>query len=118
MSQAVNPTSPVRQDAAHPELAAVPDAPMWALYAGQWRRQLAARNVAPLTVTAYLASLRALQRWSLTVAEPPILTPEELGKTDVQAFFAWALTRTTRRGTKASPSAVARDYRQLKVFFK
>lgn len=95
-------------------LAAVADDATWITFARQWKRSLAARNVADSTIDAYQASLRRLVAWALAHG---FESPEDMTAEDLEDYFGWALSRTTRRGQKASPAAVAKDFRHSRVFF-
>lgn len=86
----------------------------WTEIRGSWLRNVAARDVAPLTVKTYGTSLDVFADWA---RERGISDPVDVTRTDLEAFQGWALNRTTRRGRKASASTVAKHHRNLRVFF-
>lgn len=85
----------------------------WSLLSGQWRRHLRARNHSPRTVEAYLTSLEKMRKW----AQGRGFDPQDLGRPEIESFFAKQFATPTRFGTPPSPSTVAIDFRHLRVFF-
>lgn len=103
---------PARQPAPH--LTPVADDVHWVTFGRQWTRSLRARNTADSTIRTYQASLKHLAEWAIPRG---FESPEDLTDADLEDYFGWALRRTTRYGRQAKPAAVAKDYRQLRVFF-
>lgn len=91
---------------------------LWEATARRWRRSLSAKNLTDTTIDSYLASVTRLALWSTEIADRAIADPADMTKPDLEDFYAWALTRTTRTGRKAKPGAVAKDFRCLRVFFR
>jgi site-specific recombinase XerD len=94
---------------------AVAPALAWTLTRDEWLRNVRARNLSPLTVAGYAASLDQLATWATARG---IDDPADVTATDLEAFQTWGLTRTTRRGKTASASSVVQAHRNLRVFFR
>jgi site-specific recombinase XerD len=108
-------------------LAAVPaavDVTVWEDERERFARSSRAAGRAETTITVYDYSVLTLQRWAVDVdpdgtrTGPPVTDPCEISTDDLTRFFEWRLTRTTRTGNPASAAAVAKDFRQLRVFYK
>lgn len=100
-------------------LSPVGDTSVWDSMHRSWIRNLKARNRAASTIKAYTQTYRRLVVWAI---DPElgggILDPEDMTKDNLEEFFAYELNDyTTWRGTPMKPSAVALDFRQLRVFF-
>lgn len=96
-----------------------PDAPLLEL-AEDWQRSLRAAGKAKTTVDLYMRHVRYLTVWLDERGGP--LDPAEIGKADLETYFAELAERRTRRngveGERVKPAYVAAQYRSLQQFWK
>lgn len=87
----------------------------WRLLAEAWDRSLRADNKAESTRKTYRQSLSRFAKWASAPAVN--LGPYDVTEDDVTTFFAELFDTPTRYGRPPEPESVAKDVRQLKVFF-
>lgn len=106
-------------------LEAIPEPPepadpsVWEDERERFARKSRAAGRAETTISAYDYSVLTFQRWALEQApDAPVEDPTAITPDHVTRFLEWRLGRTTWHGKPSSPAAVAKDFRQLRVFFK
>jgi site-specific recombinase XerD len=98
-------------------LAVLPDGSDWTARLESWRRSLRGRGLTERSIQTYLVTGASLGRWCL--ARPrPVTDPVDVTRDHLEEYLEHLQTRITRYGRKASPAAVAKEYRGLKVMFK
>jgi site-specific recombinase XerD len=100
-------------------LSPVGDSSIWDSMHRSWVRNLRSKNRGEGTIRTYTQSYRRFVVWAL---DPDlgggITDPEDVTRADLESFFAYELTEyVTWKGGRMKASAVAVDFRQLRVFF-
>lgn len=89
----------------------LPQSALIPLYAS-WMRSLRARNLAPATLTVYGTGARQFLQW-LAVNAPEITRPDQVRRSDCEAFLVDVMTRTSAATAKIRHTGVSRFFSWL-----